>query len=162
MGTGKGHKWQSSQDVQLANISVDSPLTLFFRATIQQSSSPSQLSGSQPFHWPKFILKVRKMTDLTVQCFPLKSFPLWLVHYSEISSPTNCNINERQSFALINPCGLGFCFSHFWFQANNEMSSSSNSNKHLLLRSTLHARLHNGTGRDRIGSTCVWELYLRR
>ena len=103
-----------------ANISVNSPLTSPCRATRQHRVSLFQLSISQPIPRPKFILKVREMTYLIVQCFRFKLFLLGLVHYSEISNPTNCYINGDIQFCF----NKSFCMLHFGIQANNEISCS--------------------------------------
>lgn len=152
MGTVKDPEWESPEDGPASTLQAylwKSSLTPLFSATIQPSISFFQLPGSEPILWPKFILKAREMTCLTVQCFPFKSSPLWVVHSSEISSPTNYSINGETQFCFRKFFWPGFCISHLWIQENNEMSSSPDKNRDLSLESTLHVRFNNqitGTG----------------
>lgn len=97
---------------QPANISLKGPLTLIFRATIQRAISLFQLLGSQPIPGPKFILKIRETIYLIVQCYAFKSSLLWLFHYSDIFSSTNCNISGETQFHFNKSFWPEFCILH--------------------------------------------------
>ena len=102
-----------------ANISLKGPLTLTFRATIQHAIPLFQLPGSQLVPGPKFILKIREMISLIVQCYAFKSSLLWLVHYSEIFSSTNCSISGETQSGFNKSFWPEFCILHLWIQAKD-------------------------------------------
>lgn len=121
---GHSERWQVEKlsrcpSFQPANISLKGPLTLIFRATIQHAISLFQLLGSQPIPGPKFILKIRETIYLIVQCYAFKSSLLWLFHYSEIFSSTNCNISGETQFHFNKSFWPEFCILHLWIQAND-------------------------------------------